>query len=59
LWQLAADNLEKYHMMTQVLDGKAAKLIATPNVTNETYDFMLKKLDDGYSNPRTPQDMDG
>ena len=51
LSQLNADNHEKYNYMLQVLDGEAAKLVCTPFVSNETYETMLKKLDNRYSNP--------
>ena len=49
--QLGKTNVEKYTYLMQVLEGEAAKLITTAFIDNETYDFMLQKLDNRYQNP--------
>ncbi len=48
---LKKDKLEMYTALTQCLDGEAARVVSTATVTDNTYELMLKKLDDRYSNP--------
>ena len=49
--QLRKDKFEMYTALSQVLEGEAARVIGTPEIREDTYDIMLKKLDNRYSNP--------
>ena len=49
--ELKKDNFEMYTALTQCVESEAARVIQTATVTENTYELMLKKLDDRYSNP--------